>query len=546
MSDQEKSPGVELKGEISRQALSDDEQGWARAVVEAAVDGIITIDEVGVIQYANPAAQQMFGYRAEEMVGRNINFLMPSPYRNEHDGYLDRYLKTGERKIIGIGRNVEAKRKNGEVFPVHLAVSEVVLGERRLFTGSIHDITNQREAQREKDLLLNELNRRNKELNCLYRVGESVRSSDFGDELLEWIAEFIHSTASDPSVAGICISIDDGKYTSRQFQKTPWKFTAEIVAAKHRRGSVELYLLREQSQIDSQRVLRENRELLRAVAGLLAETMERKEAEAKVIHASKLASIGELAAGVGHEINNPVNGIINCMDILAKESEDGTNARKFIDLARSEAERIATIVKNLLTFSRQKKEQYSKARLKDIVDAVMTLCSKKLEKSHIEFETDVSEDLPRLSCRSEQLQQVIMNLIINAMHALDERYPEAHPNKSLKISAEEIMLGVVRHVRLRVVDTGIGIEPSAMDRIFDPFFTTKGRDKGTGLGLSVSDEIVQAHGGTITVKSKPREFTEILVDLPLHADRTDELNTVIRGTTKEKRVSEDDGAPVDR
>ena len=118
-----------------------------RAVMEAAVDGVITISERGLIEGVNPAAESLFGYTAEEMVGRNVNMLMPSPYQEEHDGYLQRYVQGGPPKIIGIGREVEGRRRDGSTFPLYLAVSEIRLQDRRIFTGFVHDLTDVKQAQ---------------------------------------------------------------------------------------------------------------------------------------------------------------------------------------------------------------------------------------------------------------------------------------------------------------------------------------------------------------------------------------------------------------
>jgi two-component system, LuxR family, sensor kinase FixL len=131
--------------EISKRNLDDAAQ--LRAVLDSAVDGVITIDERGIIEAANPAAEKLFGYTVSEMVGRRVNMLMPSPYREEHDGYLANYCRTGERRIIGIGREAEGRRKDGSTFPLYLAVSEVSLGHRRVFTGFVHDLTDLRRVE---------------------------------------------------------------------------------------------------------------------------------------------------------------------------------------------------------------------------------------------------------------------------------------------------------------------------------------------------------------------------------------------------------------
>jgi two-component system CheB/CheR fusion protein len=131
-----------------KQAIEDlrYQEARLRAVLDTAVDGIITINERGIVQSVNSAAERIFGYTSEEMIGHNISMLMPSPHREEHDGYLANYLRTGEKKIIGIGREVEARRKNGTTFPCVLAVSEVPLPDQRLFTGIVRDITEQNRA----------------------------------------------------------------------------------------------------------------------------------------------------------------------------------------------------------------------------------------------------------------------------------------------------------------------------------------------------------------------------------------------------------------
>jgi signal transduction histidine kinase len=247
----------------------------------------------------------------------------------------------------------------------------------------------------------------------------------------------------------------------------------------------------------------------------LGVTIERRDAETKVLQASKLASIGELAAGVGHEINNPVNGIINCADILLETLEGGSKNHQFAELVRSEADRIAKIVRNLLTFSRQDRERHSPARLCDVVEAVLSLSRKKIAKSHVELTVNVPEDLPKLKCRSEQLQQVFMNLIINALHSLDDKYPQDNAKKKLNIIGRRIEFDGEPWIRLTIEDFGGGISPVHMERLFDPFFTTKGRDRGTGLGLSVSDGIVKDHGGHISVDSELGQYARFHVDMPL-------------------------------
>lgn len=499
---------------------------WIRGIVESAADAIVSIDSTGKLEYLNPAAQRLFGFTPEEIYGKGVEMLMPSPYRENHNEYIRNYLDTGDKKIIGLGREVVACRKDGSVFPIHLSVSEAIIDGRRIFTAIIHDIGERKRIELEKDRLLRDLDRRNKEITCLLRVGQLLRTAEFETSVFGKVVKLLEKAFSYQSITRVRIIYEDLTFVSSDFKEASWHISTDIAVGGQNRGRVEVYYVENRPEGDFGPFLQEEQSLLESVAMTLGEAIERQEAEAKVIQASKMASIGELAAGVGHEINNPINGIINCADIIMQNTKDDTKNRQFAELIRSEADRIAVIVQNLLTFSRQDREKHSPARLFDIVSVVLSLSAIKLEKSHIILKVDVPEDLPKVRCRSEQLQQVVMNLIINSMHALDQRFPDAHSDKILSVSAREFEIDGRRYLRLAVEDKGTGIAPAHLDRIFDPFFTTKGRDKGTGLGLSVSLGIVKDHGGTLHVESELDVGTRFHIELPLRPESADEQGFV--------------------
>ena len=490
-------------------------EAWTRAIVEAAVDGIITIDETGIMLYMNPAAERLFGFKAEEILGKNIKMLMPPPFSDQHDEYLARYLRSGHATIVGIIREVVGLRRDGTEFPMEISVSEIHLGDKRLFTGVLHDITRRKQRQEEKDALLRELNKRNVELTCMYKIEESIRSRGTLEDIFDDAVQVVAQAFADPERIAVRIGFGDEVFDSPNFEATDWHIEAPIVVNGRRRGNVEVYYLQDPEADEEEAFLKEEKDLLEAIASVFGETVERRELEAQVIQASKLASIGELAAGVSHEINNPINAIMNCADILIKDTGADSRQNQFARLIQSEAIRITNIVKNLLTFSRQDSEIRRPTQWKDVVDAVLSMSEKKLSKSNVDLRIDIPEKLPQLHCSNEQLQQVLMNLMINALHALDEKYPEPHINKILRVSARTIDYNGVSGIRLTVEDYGTGIAPAHRDRLFDPFFTTKGRDKGTGLGLSVSDGIVRNHGGVIRVESELGKYTRFHVDMPL-------------------------------
>ncbi|HHR85548.1 MAG TPA: PAS domain S-box protein, partial [Candidatus Acetothermia bacterium] len=234
--------------------------------------------------------------------------------------------------------------------------------------------------------------------------------------------------------------------------------------------------------------------------------------EAQLRQGQKLESIGTLASGVAHEINNPLTGMINYADLIVERVKDD-ELRRFAQGIIKEGNRVAEIVKNLLYFSRQEKQNHSPARMEDIIDAPLTLVGAVLRKDQIAIEKEIPEDLPQVRCRSQQIEQVIINLLTNARDALNQRYEGYHEDKLIKLTVRTFERDGVEWIRTTVEDHGIGIPEDVIERIFDPFFTTKPRDVGTGLGLSVSYGIVKEHHGELTVESEPGKYTRFHLDL---------------------------------
>jgi PAS domain S-box-containing protein len=240
---------------------------------------------------------------------------------------------------------------------------------------------------------------------------------------------------------------------------------------------------------------------------------ERANLEAQLRQQQKLESIGTLASGVAHEINNPIQSIMNYADLVRMRAEPGGAVADFASEIIAETERVATIVRNLLAFARQEKEHHSPARIIDIVESTLTLMRAVLRRDHIILRVDVPEQLPSVKCRSQQIQQVFMNLLGNARDALNHRYPEYDDDKCIAISSRLEQRDGEPWVCTTVEDHGSGISPDVIDRVFDPFFTTKGRDEGTGLGLSVSHGIMREHRGELEVESVPGDYTRFHINL---------------------------------
>jgi PAS domain S-box-containing protein len=242
---------------------------------------------------------------------------------------------------------------------------------------------------------------------------------------------------------------------------------------------------------------------------------EQRAREASLRQQQKLEAIGTLAGGVAHEINNPIGIIMNFAEIIIHDAAGHPQIQDHARTVFTEGERIAVIVRNLLQFSRHEKESYSPALINDIVGATLSLTNKVLAKDQITITTDIPPDLPKIKCRSQQLMQVLMNLITNARDALNARHPAHHDDKIIAVTVRLRELEGKRWIRTTVEDHGVGIAPEIGPRIFDPFFTTKPRDQGTGLGLSISHGIVRDHGGELTYESEPGSFTRFHIDLPV-------------------------------
>ncbi len=248
---------------------------------------------------------------------------------------------------------------------------------------------------------------------------------------------------------------------------------------------------------------------------------EKRLLEAQLRHQQKLESIGTLASGVAHEVNNPLTGIINYAQLIHDRVKD-ESLQVFASGIIEEGNRVANIVRNLLSFSRLEKENLSPASMKEVIESSLTLIGAVLRRDQISLETDIPENLPVIMCRSRQVKQVIINLLTNAQDALNQRYPNYHENKLLKVRVRPLKKKGKRWLRIIVEDHGTGIPKENIHNIFDPFFTTKSRDfstgaVGTGLGLAVSYGIVKEHGGEFWVESEEGSFTRFYLDLQLKA-----------------------------
>ncbi len=251
-----------------------------------------------------------------------------------------------------------------------------------------------------------------------------------------------------------------------------------------------------------------------------------KEESLKVesIRTAQLAAIGELAAGVAHEVNNPINGIINFAQLLLDDAEkDSPQAELSIRIV-NEGERIATIIDSLLSFARENENELSEVDVREVISECLSLVDHQLRKEGIRVQTDFSCDACLVIGNFMQLQQVIFNAVNNSRYALNERYQNPSPNKKIIFTCETVSEGEIKLIRTTIRDLGTGIPQGILDKLFEPFFTSKPKGQGTGLGMSISFGIIQNHGGTLSVDSILNKYTDVVFEIPASTSSAGDVN----------------------
>jgi len=478
------------------------------ALLNIAVDAIITIDERGSIETFNRAAERMFGYRAEEVIGRNVSLLMPQPYQREHDAYLDRYLRTGQKRIIGIGREVVGLKRDGTVFPIELAVGESEGPGPRRFVGFIHDITERKKAEahiRDQAELLD-------------KVSDAIFVRGADDRILYWNrgAERLYGWPAEE-----VLGRRQAEFLTHEDAEALDRAAAHAEAYGTWDGELRQTTKDGRSvDVDSHWTLVQDEQgRAKAKIAINIDITEKKKTEARFLRAQRLESIGTMASGIAHDLNNVMSPILMSVKLLKKE-RPGVNKGELLDMAQAAVERGAVMIKQLLAFAGGLEGDCVPVQIAGIVEEVRGMLEHTFPKS-ISLAFHIAPDLHPVTGDPTQLAQVLMNLCVNARDAMTR-------GGVLTLAAENRCLDrhfCAHHAGARpgpyvvtsVTDTGEGIPPDVLDKIFDPFFTTKEFGKGTGLGLSTVLGIIRSHGGFLTVYSEVNRGTKMVIYLPAAA-----------------------------
>lgn len=486
------------------------------ALFAAAVDPIVLIDREGRITGFNLAAEQVFGWREADVLGERVSILMPGPYRDEHDGYMSRYLGTGQRRIIGIGREVVARRRDGSTFPIDLSVGEFVSGDEHGFVGILRDIT-ARKAQEA------ELRRTTEELRLIFEQtptalalldaeGRIVDVNRACESLLGRDAEALRGRRHGDLLADADRALVEGALS-------------EVIAGRGETWSRDVQYLRGDGRplpaLLHAGVARdvEGRPLLAICeivdrSQLFEATREAEDLRTRLAHVARIGTLGEMVSGIAHEVNQPLTAIANYANaarrfVLAGDS-DPAELAGILDKIAAQAERAGQVIRGLRNLTRRRDAVREPLDCAALIAEVARLVEFELRARGWRLLTRIDGPLPPVYGDGVQIQQVLLNLIRNGIEAM----AEAAQGDAIEVQAEAVDGG---SVEIRVRDRGPGLRRDVEDHLFEPFFTTKAQ--GMGLGLSICKSLMRAHDGDLRYQPGRDGGAEFIMRLPAAMNR---------------------------
>ncbi|MBU0676462.1 MAG: PAS domain-containing protein [Proteobacteria bacterium] len=476
---------------------------------------IFTVNTERVITTWNNKAEDVTGYRAAEVLGKTCTIFALDPCTSGCGVFSDKI----DKPIIA--RECLIRTKDGQVRTI-TKNADLLHNSNGMVIGAVEsfeDITNRKKfdkqlrAERDKfRSMLTALNQGMHILNRNYLIEyqNDILKEAFGDQVGRKCYEIYKRLEEPCEICRMQAAIEQDQLQRTELLMTNGRFY-------------------EQSYVPFTDVDGETKVLI-----MLRDISEEKAKQAETMRAAQLASIGELAAGVAHEINNPINGIINYAQILLDEinsdapadSPDPRPASRILPKVINEGERIAAIVSNLLSFARQGAEEIEDTDVEEVMVAAIELINHQLNKEGIDIAFKKISVIPAVRAIRQHLQQIFLNLLSNARHALNKRFPNHDDQKKIEIEILPMALKEGNYIRTTVTDHGCGIPPEFLSHIFEPFFTLKDPGEGTGLGLSISHGLIKDLHGFITAESELGTFTRITVDLPMSTDNPHNRQTM--------------------
>jgi PAS domain S-box-containing protein len=468
------------------------------AILDSAIDCIVTIDHEGRITEFNPAAERTFGYGRDQVIGRHLGeVIVPPALREQHRVGFARYLATGEAHVLGRRMEMAAVRADGSEFPVELAITRIPLDGPPAFTGYLRDITLRQQSEeklRRSEAYLAEAQK----LSHTGSFGWKVSADEhyWSDETFR-IFEFDLSTrVTLPMILQRVLPEDCPR-------------VAQVVERASQGGEdweLEYRLLLPQGRVKHVHVVAHvtnhqpgNLEYVGAVMDVTAtrcaeEALRRGQAD--LAHVSRMMTLGELTASIAHEVKQPLGSVMNnahaCLNLLPKDVPHLSELKDALTEIIEGTDRANAVITQVRQLSRKMPYKQTLINLRDVVADILALTRAEANARQVSIHTDLADDLPPALGDRVQLQQVLLNLVVNGMDAMN----------TIEVAQRFILIGGrseirdgKRSCRLSIKDTGVGFKPGEKDRLFEAFYTTK--TDGMGMGLAISRSIIENHGGTL-------------------------------------------------
>jgi PAS domain S-box-containing protein len=486
------------------------------AILDSALDSIVTIDHQGLITEFNPAAEQTFGYRREHVMGKRLaDVIIPPSQRVTHGQGFARYLATGEVRVLGRRLETTAVRSDGSEFPIELAITRIPTDGPPAFTGFLRDITKRKRAEHE--LMRSEA-----------FLAEGQRLSSTGSfswradaDVMTW-SEELHRIYEIPQ--GVPVTLD---LISARVHPDDIPSLSDLIGRARGAGSNFEFDHRLRMPDGSVKYLhmvahatRDQNDRLEYIGAIQDVTQRRLADEAlgkarsELAHVARVTTLGALTASIAHEVNQPLSGIItNASTGLRMLAADPPNVEGALETVRRtlrDGNRAADVIARLRALFGKKNFTSESVDLNEAAQEVIALSLSELQRGRVVLRTELADSLPPVTGDRVQLQQVILNLFLNAsdaMSSVDDR------PRHLLIRTE---IDQADWVRVSVQDAGIGFEPRNVERLFEPFFTTK--TSGMGIGLSVSRSIIEGHRGRLWASSNDGPGATFAFSIPRGTD----------------------------
>jgi len=489
-------------------------QARYKALFDLVADSVFMVNPSGVIVAVNKREEQALGYAEANVVGRSLLEVVLSGYHDALRGWLSDII-SGQRKVST--QEIMVRHADGLETPVEMDLIRVGAADQLLVMVQLRNITDRKRLERQLETYREELEDKVRE-----RTREIEETKQYLENLLENANDVIYTLDTEQRFTYVNSKIEAWGYRKDDLLGRPYLV---LLSKRHRGrrlkntldiGAKQVYEVEVVTRTGEPRSVMVSVSPLHAVEGAILGVLgiardmtETKKLEQQIRNSEKLASVGRLAAGVAHEINNPLGGILNCLYNLRKGTLSPRRQEEYRVSMENGVRRVQKIVRQLLDFSQQHEPEFALTDINHVVDRVLVLTMHLFAPNRIVLETEFGQGLPNVMVDRHMIEQVLMNLVLNAVQAMKDG------------GMLTIRTTVVEGVCLiEVCDTGLGIPPAVLPRIFDPFFTTKSEGEGTGLGLSVSLGIVERHGGKILVDSEVGKGTTFTLCLPVSRERS--------------------------